>query len=36
MYFSWLVISGTYYSLSLSSSNLGGNPYYNYLILNVL
>ena len=32
MYFSWMVNSGTYYGLSLSASNLGGNPYYNYLI----
>ena len=30
--FNWLVNSGTYYGLSLSASNLGGNPYYNYLI----
>ena len=30
--FLWLVNSGTYYGLSLSASNLGGNPYYNYLI----
>ncbi len=27
-----MVNSGTYYGLSLSASNLGGNPYYNYLI----
>ncbi len=25
-----MVNSGTYYGLSLSASNLGGNPYYNY------
>jgi OCT family organic cation transporter-like MFS transporter 4/5 len=36
MYFSWMVNSGTYYGLSLSASNLGGNPFYNYLILYVL
>ena len=30
--YSWLVNSGTYYGLALSASNLGGNPYYNYLI----
>jgi len=28
----WMVCSGIYYGLSLSASNLGGNPYYNYLI----
>jgi len=28
----WMVSSGIYYGLSLSASNLGGNPYYNYLI----
>ena len=28
----WMVNSGTYYGLALSASNLGGNPYYNYLI----
>ncbi len=31
-----MVNSGTYYGLSLSASNLGGNPYYNYVILYVL
>ncbi len=31
-----MVNSGTYYGLSLSASNLGGNPYYNYLTLYVL
>ncbi len=31
-----MVNSGTYYGLSLSASNLGGNPFYNYLILYVL
>ena len=30
--FCWMVNSGTYYGLALSASNLGGNPYYNYLI----
>ena len=30
--FNWVVNSGTYYGLALSASNLGGNPYYNYLI----
>jgi len=30
--FLWMVNSGTYYGLALSASNLGGNPYYNYLI----
>merc|ERR1712218_91623 len=30
--FNWMVNSGTYYGLALSASNLGGNPYYNYLI----
>ena len=30
--FNWLVNSGTYYGLSLSASNLGGNPYLNFLI----
>ena len=30
--FNWMVNIGTYYGLSLSASNLGGNPYYNYLI----
>jgi hypothetical protein len=30
-----MVNSGTYYGLSLSASNLRGNPYYNYLILYV-
>ncbi len=36
VYFSWMVNSGTYYGLSLSASNPGGNPYYKYLILYVL
>ena len=31
-----MVNSGTYYGLSLSASNLGGNPNYNYIILYVL
>ena len=30
--FNWMVNIGTYYGLALSASNLGGNPYYNYLI----
>ena len=30
--FCWMVNSATYYGLALSASNLGGNPYYNYLI----
>ncbi len=27
-----MVNSGTYYGLSVSASNLDGNPYYNYII----
>ena len=32
LFFNWFVISGTYYGLSLSASNLGGNPYINFFI----
>ena len=32
LFFCWFVCSGTYYGLSLSASNLGGNPYINFLI----
>ena len=32
MCFNWMVNSGTYYGLSLSASNLGGNPYINFFI----
>ncbi len=32
MYISWMVNSGTYYGLSLSASNLVGNPYYIYVL----
>merc|ERR1711923_443659 len=32
LFFNWFVCSGTYYGLSLSASNLGGNPYINFLI----
>ena len=32
IFFLWFVNSGTYYGLSLGASNLGGNPYINFLI----
>jgi OCT family organic cation transporter-like MFS transporter 4/5 len=32
LFFLWFVNSGTYYGLSLGASNLGGNPYINFLI----
>ncbi len=32
LFFSWFVNSGTYYGLSLSASNLGGNPYFNFFL----
>lgn len=32
LFFSWFVNSGTYYGLSLNTSNLGGNPYWNFLL----
>lgn len=32
LFFNWFVCSGTYYGLSLSASNLGGNPYINFFI----
>ena len=32
LFFNWFVNSGTYYGLSLSTSDLGGNPYINFLI----
>ncbi|XP_048513300.1 organic cation transporter protein-like [Athalia rosae] len=32
LFFSWFVISGTYYGLSWNTSNLGGNDYVNFLI----
>lgn len=32
IFFDWFVISGTYYGLSWSTSNLGGNEYLNFVI----
>jgi hypothetical protein len=32
MFYNWFVISGSYYGLSLSVSDLGGNPYINFLV----
>ena len=32
IFFLWFVNSGTYYGLSLGASNLGGNPYLNFMI----
>ncbi len=32
LFFSWFVNSGTYYGLSLSTSDLGGNPYFNFFL----
>ena len=32
VFYLWFVNSGTYYGLSLVASNLGGNPYLNFLI----
>jgi len=32
LFFNWFVNSGTYYGISLSTSDLGGNPYINFLI----
>ncbi len=32
LWFNWFVNSGTYYGLSLGASNLGGNPYFNFLL----
>ena len=32
VFFLWFVNSGTYYGLSLGASNLGGNPYLNFMI----
>ena len=32
LFFLWFVNSGTYYGLSLNASNLGGNPYFNFLL----
>ncbi|XP_050712760.1 organic cation transporter protein-like isoform X3 [Eriocheir sinensis] len=32
IFFNWFVNSGVYYGLSLSTGNLGGNPYLNFMI----
>ena len=32
IFFSWFVNSGTYYGLSLGASDLGGNPYINFML----
>lgn len=32
IFFNWMVNSGVYYGLSLNTSNLGGNPYLNFVI----
>ena len=32
VFFLWFVNSGTYYGLALHASNLGGNPYLNFMI----
>lgn len=32
LFFSWFVNSGTYYGLSLHAADLGGNPYFNFLL----
>ncbi|XP_063991549.1 organic cation transporter protein [Diachasmimorpha longicaudata] len=36
LFFNWLVNSGTYYGLSWSASNLGGNDYVNFLVSGVV
>ena len=32
LFFNWMVNSGTYYGLSLSATDLGGNPYFNFFL----
>lgn len=32
IFFDWFVVSGVYYGLSWNTNNLGGNPYFNFLV----
>lgn len=32
IYLTWFVTAFVYYGLSLNTNNLGGNPYYNFLV----